>query len=108
MKLLIVLSIFVILSCVIKATEGGGSGGVAANIGAYLTKFREKQKIKEAALKRKTTPQSYRPSGQYSQTYQQRPTKTSPVYCQEYGVRYGYGYRTNGFGYGYGPCVSWY
>ena len=98
------MSIFIILICVIKVTEGGGSGGVAANIGAYLTKFREKQRIKQEALKRKTTTYGHRPTAHYAAT----PTRRSPVYCQQYGVSYGYGYRTNGFGYGYGPCVSWY
>lgn len=104
MKLIIVLSIFLILLCVIKVTDGGGSGGVAANIGAYLIRYREKQKIKEAALKRKKTTSVYHTTAHYAAA----PTRNSPVYCQQYGVSYGYGYKTNGFGYGYGPCVSRY
>ena len=98
------MDIFLILLCVFNVTEGSGSGGVAVAVAVYLTRYREKQKkMKEAALKRKTTTYDIRPTAHYAAT----PTRKIPVYCEQYGLSYGYGYRTNGFGYGYGPCVSW-
>ncbi|CAO1400033.1 unnamed protein product [Diamesa tonsa] len=104
MKFIRVLNIFLVLLYVVNVTEGSGSGGVAVAVAVYLTRYREKQKkMKEAALKRKTTTYGNRSTPHYAAT----PTRRTPVYCEQYGVSYGYGYRTNGFGYGYGPCVSW-
>lgn len=54
MKLILLCIILFLVSIVFENCDaGGGSGGVIANIGAYITLYKHKKKQREEALKNK-------------------------------------------------------